>query len=1205
MTEIDRLNVALSGDAGGLRRELHGANDALDGFLKRSLSTAAGVTAAFAGMDVISKVFQAGKNSAIGFNAELEQSRVGWTTMLGSAQAAGVYMGQLQQFAAQTPFEFPELQRSAQLMMGMGFSARDIIPILTDVGNALSAMGNMGKGQVDAVTRAMGQMQLAGRVNAQDMNQLTNAMIPGWDILAKHMGVTVAQVRKMSEEGQISSKVFLEAFRTWSQARFGGAMEEQAKTFNGAMSTIRDVLNQFGATALEPLFKRLSDVAVRFSQFAQTDDFSKWAGRIAARVEVVLDGLGKLTGAFTKTLNSILSTVLGTGLKVYEALQWLNPFARHSDPLVDSVEKGIDMILAKYRELDGVSDDLSGVASAMENLKTVSAAAMAAFKEADLADQMERVAKFGNDVAEAYGQAIEEVSKLAPILRDLKGEIKDQEERVKEAKSAVDEHSKSMRAQEQVIRDGEIAGRGYRDSIRDVERELVPLQDAAERAKDALADKRREVDAGRDALSRLRDELSATKDDMDKFTRAPVAGERVFREAMGKIDDQIRGVELNLAKLGPRASESQKKGLQAQLEELRRQKDILRLEREKVTAPVTRQREIAVLPEEMAGSDITAGVLDAAQKMSRLEKEEKAATVAQHALEQSTRPLEKAHKDAADAVEGQQRKLRDLRNEYRDYLAKEVEPAKVALEEMRLEHVGFTQAYDDEREKLGTLREAYEAVRDTAKEWNDSLKDVLQSADDVIQKEKEAERERKSREAEAKKAAKEAALTAGGTGPSEDEKRAIPDLEAGVAKLKKAREDFETEMGAFQTQAAPVLSAFGKVVDFLNSDFFQSMVKAAAMVAGVTVAFRGLLLIVGAVSSPIGAAILAITALSTAWETNVLHFRTLGIEVFERDIPAALELFSKAWKALMEGDVPTAMDSAAEGVNVGTQGIRDHLKWLLDEYVMPWLSEFASNVGRKVKDEWVPAFLTWLVEDLIPIEMPKALTSLLTAVITWIGKDETTKGIDEAFFKWATVFAGDVGGWLIGTALPRLMVALAFWLAQTVKWAVVDAPPLIALAFANIGIAMINGIMAGLAELAPKLIKWLNDMFKEWGIPLEIGGGEMKLTAPRIPSLGPDLFGGQPGQAAQATGLSGAEIGAIMERTRTQTMQSQIDTQAVLEQAMANMAATQLAAAGKSDLTIDVDVYNSGYIGPGSEAALVRAGMQAAEDEARNVGYVP
>jgi hypothetical protein len=64
-------------------------------------------------------------STVIDFNSQLQNSTIGFETMLGSSVKAKSFMDDLQNFAKTTPFEFTSLVSNAQLMMGMGIAAQE------------------------------------------------------------------------------------------------------------------------------------------------------------------------------------------------------------------------------------------------------------------------------------------------------------------------------------------------------------------------------------------------------------------------------------------------------------------------------------------------------------------------------------------------------------------------------------------------------------------------------------------------------------------------------------------------------------------------------------------------------------------------------------------------------------------------------------------------------------------------------------------------------------------------------------------------------------------------------------------------------------------------------------------------------------------------------------------------------------------------
>lgn len=226
---------------------------------------------------------QAVAKTSIEMNSRLEQARIGFTQMLGSAQKADVFLKDMANFAAKSPFQFPDLVDASKRMLAMGFAAEQVRPLLTAVGNAVAAMGG-GKAEIDRVTLALGQMQAKTKVSAEEMNQLTEAGIPGWRLLAEAMGISVGEAQKLAEQGKVSADVFINAFQTFSKNNYGDMMAAQSKTFQGAMSTIQDSLQMAIARGTVPLFESLSDVAVQISGLVSSDEFGHWVDGVSEAV---------------------------------------------------------------------------------------------------------------------------------------------------------------------------------------------------------------------------------------------------------------------------------------------------------------------------------------------------------------------------------------------------------------------------------------------------------------------------------------------------------------------------------------------------------------------------------------------------------------------------------------------------------------------------------------------------------------------------------------------------------------------------------------------------------------------------------------------------------------------------------------------------------------------------------------------------------
>lgn len=212
--------------------------------------------------------------------ASMQNASVAFTTMLGSAQKAGAFLGQLKKFAATTPFEFPELQTAASSLISAGIEADKVIPIMTTLGNVTSGMGTGSEG-VKRATVAIQQMNAAGRITGEDLNQLRDAGIPVYDLLAAATGKSKAEIVKLAQAGKLGQTELTAMMGALESGkgmeRFAGLMEAQSKTLGGAWSTLKDNVQMGLANAIQPAVPALTNLVLA-------------AGDVAAKAEPAISG---------------------------------------------------------------------------------------------------------------------------------------------------------------------------------------------------------------------------------------------------------------------------------------------------------------------------------------------------------------------------------------------------------------------------------------------------------------------------------------------------------------------------------------------------------------------------------------------------------------------------------------------------------------------------------------------------------------------------------------------------------------------------------------------------------------------------------------------------------------------------------------------------------------------------------------------------
>lgn len=181
----------------------------------------------------------------IGYGAkiagDLETSRQGFVTLLGSSKKADEAIAMIKRDAASTPFELPGLISANQLLTSVTGNAQQSEGLLLNVGKALSAMGK-GQPELDRIIVNLQQIAQTGHASAIDMKQFAFAGIDAYKLVADATGKTTAQVHDMQNEGKLTFDVLEDAFNKagTGSGRFAQVFKNQAGTFNQLLSNLKD-----------------------------------------------------------------------------------------------------------------------------------------------------------------------------------------------------------------------------------------------------------------------------------------------------------------------------------------------------------------------------------------------------------------------------------------------------------------------------------------------------------------------------------------------------------------------------------------------------------------------------------------------------------------------------------------------------------------------------------------------------------------------------------------------------------------------------------------------------------------------------------------------------------------------------------------------------------------------------------------------------
>lgn len=273
--------------------------------------------AAFTALRGIGGAFMAGFR----FDATMEQNTVAFTHFLGSTKAAKDELATLYKIAATTPFQFTDVTTATRRFLAFGFSVQDANTELGIIGDAIAGVGG-GAEEINRLVLALGQIKAKGRLQGDELLQLTELGIVGPQQIAAQMGMTGLAFQKAVTAGKVSSEEAIRAINAVLVEQFKGSAAEQSKTLIGQLSTAKDYGAQAAGALVQPLvdFAKSSVLPRLIAFFKDAGDFLKapqGQGLIGT-----LGDLGKAVAYLTGAWVAYKAGVWGVNaaLAVYEGL---------------------------------------------------------------------------------------------------------------------------------------------------------------------------------------------------------------------------------------------------------------------------------------------------------------------------------------------------------------------------------------------------------------------------------------------------------------------------------------------------------------------------------------------------------------------------------------------------------------------------------------------------------------------------------------------------------------------------------------------------------------------------------------------------------------------------------------------------------------------------------------------------------------------
>lgn len=818
------IKAILSLDSAGFQRDAAAAAASLNrlgtaagatgqqmGGLKSGLAVGAGFAAVTTAVTLAVAAFGSAKGAVIDFNAQMQSAEGAFTGLLGSGQRARAFLGELQQFAATTPFEFPDVLKGAQRFLGMGVAAERVLPMMRDISTVVSAFGGTSE-SVNRVTVALSQMQARGRVAANDMNQLTEAGVPAWKMLADALNLPIAKVRELAEAGQISSDVMIEAIhKAANTPEMQAVAANMAKSWNAAFSNLQDGIRMFLAAGTRPLFDELTNVVGAIGTWLVTSEEAKvLQAALAAAVRGLVDGLKQLfawAGMAGQALATLASAIPGIE-RLRSALGGLS-----GGGAVEGVAAGMTTAAASAARLNAQID---ANRAALTELPKQAAALTGRLEENEASMKRNAQAIRENEGAlrgvRAQAEEVKETyeAKAASVRDEIEGITGAQaalKAQIADIKAGYDAQTDALKGQQAAIEAQQQAVKRQADDIKTAYEGLAePIEAALRTTNDQLRDNK---DAADDVKAAYAAQIEPLERSLETIRR-----QIDLQRQQEDLANRIKSAELARAKVAAIGDPVERARVAAQLDALDAQKDSLELEKraaeirkrlkdDKDVSPQEREilridQERIALQQRLAGMTdqqrlaeikVAQATLDAAKDQQEIQRAREDMAIAQQAAAiNGIKAEEKARLDALGRQRTELERQADDQREMLDALKTSMEAALAPLE-------ARGKALARQHEDVANAIKGVELAEQAA------LK-PLEARGRELDRQKDA-LERQIRDI---KAAEEAALDPIQARQKEIEK-VIAGLQAERDKHAEIKLDIEEQLGALQKRTAEIQAA--------------------------------------------------------------------------------------------------------------------------------------------------------------------------------------------------------------------------------------------------------------------------------------------------------------------------------------------------------------------------------------------------------------
>ena len=292
--------------------------------------------------------------NTVKLGAEMQNTRLAFETMMGSAREGNALIAMLEQFADVTPYDNDEVIQSGRMLLNVGVATEELAKKLTMIGDIAAGTQQPLQDMVAIYAKAANK----GKIQAEELAQLSERGVPVIQTLAKMLGVSTEEVMKFGSEGKLSFSLLEEAFAkmTAQGGQYAGLMKKQSESLAGKWAGVEAELNKFatsiGEKAIPGLTQAVDDFLAKIAEMKESGELDKMAAQTAALITQVAQALKSFVNLISenKEMLSSLGMKIGALYMIVKGLGLIRAMGRWIIELVKAASQTVDAATIRSME---------------------------------------------------------------------------------------------------------------------------------------------------------------------------------------------------------------------------------------------------------------------------------------------------------------------------------------------------------------------------------------------------------------------------------------------------------------------------------------------------------------------------------------------------------------------------------------------------------------------------------------------------------------------------------------------------------------------------------------------------------------------------------------------------------------------------------------------------------------------------------------